>query len=180
MDGGHDESTKKVGFEAIKIALLVIRRRWHSWQGLVILIVLAGALATYCVSNFLNDIPTLAKVSVTVVAITLVSIGWAFAIRVPRCSRGAIGIVLAFAYDDESQAKRLRADFIQKLRQQFHSWHSHPPVNIVEFPEWLSEKVVLYNEDQLRQIANKAQCLLLLSGQAKVRLLDSKVHVIEI
>ncbi len=119
------------------------------------------------------------KVAAPIAAVIFAIIGWVIAIRIPRCARGTIGIALAFTYDDESQAKRLRADFIQKLRDHFRSWHAQPPVDIVEFPEWLSEKVSQYDEAQMQRISMKARCLLLLSGQAKVRSLDAKVHVIE-
>lgn len=179
MDGENETPAKRTDPHWFKLVFSEYRRRWHTWQGLLLLITLAGGSAGYAVLNFCGEMPLPTKIAAPISAVTLAIIGWAIATRVPRCARGTIGIALVFTYDDESQAKRLRADFVQKLREHFRKWHSQPAVDIVEFPEWLSEKLVRYDEDQLMRLATKARCLLLLSGQAKVRSLDTKVHVIE-
>lgn len=166
-----------------KFVLLLLsqcRRHWTKWYALPLSFVLV-AVAIWGIHRWL--VPDLSIRDLTigfVFGCLVIASAWTFSNRLPRAKRRSLGFAIALTYEDEHQAKRLRADFVNKLRRQLQDWHRVPAVSFLEISPILAEALTQLDESQLSTIASRCRYHFLITGTAKLRTLDQEVHVLEL
>ena len=90
---------------------------WHKPHTPVFAGLAATLVTLYMVSRGMSQAPTLIGWAFIGVMPVAIGVLWWVTNRVPRITKGKVGIVLALACDDEPHDRQVRADFVASLRQ---------------------------------------------------------------
>jgi tetratricopeptide (TPR) repeat protein len=101
-------------------------------------------------------------------------IAWYFSRSIPKTKSNKVGFVISIACDDESEAKRIRADFVLTLQRLIKAGKTGSSFQFIEVPSFHSERVVDIDDAQKLRIQTKAHFLLY--GRVRVRNLNNKEH----
>lgn len=104
----------------------------------------------------------------------LLFIAWYISRSVPKTKKDKVGFVISISCDDESEAKRIRADFVQTLQRLIKAGKTGSSFQFIEVPNFYSERIIDVDDAQKLRIRTKAHFLLY--GRVRVRSLNNKEH----
>lgn len=92
---------------------------------------------------------------------------WWYTNKLPRNTKGKVGIAIAILADEEKEARQIEFDFVRVLRQLLHRDPGGANFNVVVLPPHAAARIT--DPVSARQLVVKARCHLMIYGQAKLR-----------
>lgn len=152
--------------------LVTLSKHWPYRRGyFAVLLVLLGIEVPILVSA-----KSSLEVSLGIILATtaILFVAWYLSRSVPRTKKNKVGFVVSISCDDESEAKRIRADFVQTLQRLIKAGKTGSTFHFIEVPSYHSERIVDADDAQKLRIQTKARFLLY--GRVRVRNLNKKEH----
>lgn len=144
--------------------------KWHQPIGLISALVAA--------SLFPSLIPPIAWSSwhglLALIACTTVSAMWASARSPPKTSPSKIGFAVSTYCSDASEDKRVREDFVDRLRQLVKSGHSGQLFDFLEVPRHLA--IRQQEHDKAKELMNKCRAHFMIYSRVRVRNIKGESH----
>ena len=120
------------------------------------------------------NISLLALLLICFLTAVLLFIVWHFSRSLPKTKKGKVGFVISISCDDETETKKIKADFVLTLRRLIKAGKTGSSFQFIEIPSFHSEKIVDVDDAQKLRIQTKAQFLLY--GRVRVRQINKKEH----
>ncbi len=117
-----------------------LEKKWLHASGLA-----AAALASAALSVTLftsQDDGLLIRLVVATTAAVVITGVWLYSRRIPKTKLGRIGIAVAISCENDSESRRLRADFITPLQRAVHNGVSGRSLQLLELPQFLAAKLI--------------------------------------
>jgi tetratricopeptide (TPR) repeat protein len=161
-------------------AFTFCQKNWRRPFGLVVsilfsIVILVSIFLTVKFESF-----RLWQWAVLAVVPIVLSVIWWTTTRLPRVPKGQIGFAVAIRAENQNQAKKLKADFIKRLREMVGTWTTSGPVCFLDLGESPVESLIEHPETYPRQIHSQTKCHFLVWGDAKERDIDGPKHVLEL
>ena len=99
---------------------------------------------------------------------------WAWATRTPRHKKGSVGFGVALTYEDPDQARRLKADFINRLRQRLAERRAIHPFHFIEFSGGIAARIK--GREEAEALQDKSRGHFLIFGEVRERRLGGETH----
>lgn len=161
-------------------ALALCQKHWHRPMGLVVSTVVSEVfLVTIFLSVRFETLRLWQWVVLFVLPAILGAVWWASS-RLPKVPKGQIGFAVAIRAENQSQAKRLKADFIKRLRELVAEWTSSSGVCLLDLGGAPVESLLEQPLLGARDIHARTKCHFLIWGDAKERDIDGPKHVLEL
>lgn len=109
-----------------------------------------------------------------VITVGLVELAWQLSRALPKTRKDKVGFVISLSSDDEQEAKRIRADFVQTLQRLIKAGKAGATFQFIEIPNFRADDVVDLDDAQRLRIATRAHFVLY--GRVRVRKLNGKDH----
>ncbi|MCW5969632.1 MAG: hypothetical protein KIT57_14075 [Blastocatellales bacterium] len=143
-----------------------VKDYWHTPYGLIGLILGICAILIPAFASF--DITAISIIEWAVIAV-IILIGcavWWF-MHIPRVPKGKIGIGVAIAYENTEQAKTLRADFVNALKDLLLQSELRHKFYFVELPSALADQL----DDRTRagNVARRCKLMFMIYGRSRLR-----------
>lgn len=152
--------------------LVALSKHWPYRRGyFAVLLILLGIEAPILISAKAGLVVSIGTLLATA---ALLFVAWYVSRSVPKTKPDKVGFVISIACDDESEAKRIRADFVQTLQRLIKAGKTGSTFQFIEVPSFLSERIVDVDDAQKLRIQTKAHFLLY--GRVRVRNLNNKEH----
>ena len=147
----------------------LIAKHWSQRTGFFALLIPLLLLEVYC----FNAQPIIFAGAAVATAV-IVEICWRISRRTPTTRKGKIGFVMSIACDDESEAKKIRADFIYTLRRLLVAGRAGGSFQIIEVPQHRAALIV-DSEDALR-LRLETNAKFVMYGRVRLRKSEGKPH----
>lgn len=152
--------------------LVTLSKHWPHRRGyFFVLLVLLGIEVPLLVSTESSLIISLGIILAT--AVLLYGI-WKVSRSIPKTRKDKVGFVVSISADDESEAKRIRSDFVLTLQRLIKAGMTGSSFQFIEVPSFHSERIIDSDDAQKLRIQTKAHFLLY--GRVRRRELDKKDH----
>ena len=155
-----------------------VKPRWSSRSALALALVTGGSAALLFVSEV--ELGSLTWIDYAIVALVLIAIAtvWHLTNRAPKAKKGRIGFVIAITTEKESHAKRLRSDFVAKIRELLIQVPSLYGFDLIEYSQGQSEKVT---PETAERYLLKSNARFMIYGRARIRKVGGeKYHVLNL
>lgn len=165
--------------ELKELAVAVARERWPTRTGLAVTLVLTiGLLVGVFAQIDLGDISP-AEWGIILGAVLSVVLFW-WRTRLPRVRMGRVCFGIAIHYEDQEQAKHLRADLLAMLRDLVMGSRFRHEFEFVEFTQSVAQ-IVAADLGQADRVARQANVRFLIWGRARLRPLPhGPSHVVDL
>jgi tetratricopeptide (TPR) repeat protein len=152
--------------------LVTLSKQWPYPRGyFVVLFVLLGMEVPILVSAKSSLETSLAIIFSTTALLFVV---WYVSRCVPKTKKNRVGFVVSISCDDETETKRIRADFVQTLQRLMKAGKTGSTFQFIEVPSFHSERIV--DEDDAQKLRIQTKAHFLLYGRVRVRNLNNKEH----
>lgn len=156
------------------------QKNWQKPVGLVMSILLTQALLVlvFLSVNF-DSLRVWQWVILGITPFILAGIWWK-STRLPKAPDGTIGFAVAIRAENQDHAKKLKADFIKRLRELAAAWTTANPVCFLDLGEAPVELLLEQALTYPGYVHEQTNCHFLISGDAKERDIDGPMHVLEL
>lgn len=161
-------------------ALDYCRKHWSSPLGLFISISFVLCLLVFIFLNVEPEKFTSWQWATLVSAAIFVTGFWWKSTRLPKAAKGTIGFAVAIRAENQEHAKKLKADFIKRLRELAAAWTTASPVCFLDLGEAPVELLLEQPLTYPGHVHEQTNCHFLIWGDAKERDIDGPMHVLEL
>jgi hypothetical protein len=151
-----------------------VEKTWYDKKGLVIALLVATptVIALFPVGNIAY------AVGVCLLINTLLILIWLRTQAIPKSPKDKLGFLVCLSCTNDSEAKKIREDFIVPLRQLVKSGQTGNTFHFIELPQYLACKVE--DIDDAQEVRIKARAHFMIYGRVRLREINKKmVHVLE-
>lgn len=161
-------------------AFTFCQKHWRRPVGLVVSILLSQVFLVTIFLTVRFETLRLWHWIILVVVPLILAAAWWHSTRLPKAPKGQIGFAVAIRAENQNQAKKLKADFIKRLRELVAEWTSSCPVCLLDLGEAPVELLIEQPLAHPRHIHAQTNCHFLIWGDAKERDIDGPKHVLEL
>lgn len=156
-------------------------RVWHLRRTAGVLVFVAALLGFFGLPVVVPDVTLWSRCTGALIFGVLALPIWYFTSRLPKAEVGTIGLAVSIVCDDEDQSKRLRNDFVSRLRVQCGNWQVNGGAHVLQLPGWVAESLEeARNDTEFRSragdIAGITRCDFLLTARATLRDDGKPIH----
>ncbi|MDZ4401218.1 hypothetical protein [Prosthecobacter sp.] len=155
------------------------RTNWARPHGLIVSIVLAIGLLVFLFLNIQIERLSFWHWVALVITPLILTVIWWRTTRLPCVPKGTIGFGVAIRTENQDQAKKLKADFIKRLRELVGTWRTGS-VAFLDLGASPVEDLLVDPAKHIVSIHNQTRCHFLIWGDAKERNIDGPKHVLEL
>lgn len=158
-----------MGLEHLKEIFIFLKKNWYRPFTPIILIILGNFSLIYLYKQYkpLNNFSQ--REFVVIFLLSLITIPfWLWSVRLPRVKKGQIGLAVAITSESKKQHLLISKDFIRNLRELLAQTSFIYKFNVIEFPEYYSNKLFENHEDVAKYL-KKSRCHFILYGNAELR-----------
>lgn len=151
--------------------------QWHTNAGVAAALVVTLVTAESLLVG--GDAAWWVHLVIQALLLPLVFVTWWVLRQPPRTPKNKIGFLVSLASEDDSEASRLRQDFLNPLQRLIKSGESGKAFHFIQLPKRFAENIV--DEEDALQARIKSRAHFMLYGQVRLRQIGGKEkHVIEL
>ena len=157
---------------SIKIEDLVnFKTHWPHRHGLIVAIV---AVVGFEAAVFVEHVKLWIFLGIAAITVFLLAALWGYSRKLPKTKRDKVGFVVSMSCDNETEAKKIRADFVLTLQRLIKGGRSGGTFQFIEIPRFHADKCVDIEDAHALKAKTKAHFVLY--GRVRTRPLAQGEH----